>query len=352
VSEGTRLLLLGTGAIAARHAEQFALLPGCTLAAACDENPQRVRAFAGAHGIPNAFADLDEAIAWGGFDAAVNATPDGVHHPTTLKLLAAGKHVFCEKPLAVNATDAQEMTDAAEAGGLINMVNFTYRNAAAIQCARRMVEEGQIGTVRHIQASYLQSWLAAGHWGDWRTEERWLWRLSSAHGSKGVLGDVGVHILDFVTYGTAQDIVALGARMRNFEKAEGGAIGAYTLDVNDSVAMTVEFANGAVGVVHMSRFATGRRNDLELTVHGDRGALKVWADERSSTLEACLGPHIETQTWVPVDLPPTPRNEERFVIALLSGENGEPYFRHATKVQRLLDLAFVSDAEGRTLQVS
>ena len=115
--------------------------------------------------------------------------------------------------------------------------------------------------------------------------------------------------------------------------------------------MTVEFANGALGVIHMSRFATGRRNDLELHVHGDRGALRVWSDEHTSTLEACLGPDIETQTWAPVDLPPTPRNEERFVIALLSGVNGEPDFRHAARIQRLIDLAFLSDAEGRTLAV-
>jgi predicted dehydrogenase len=347
-----RLVIIGTGGIAPRHAEQFTLIPGCRLVAAVDLNLARATAFAEAHHIPRVFTDLDEAIAWGEFDAAVNATPDAAHHPTTLKLLSAGKHVFCEKPLALNATDAQEMADAAEAARLINMVNFTYRNAAAIQTARRLVEDGEIGTVRHVQASYLQSWLTNQLWGDWRTEERWLWRLSSAHGSKGVLGDIGVHILDFVTFGTGLDITALQARMRTFDKAAGGVIGAYTLDVNDSVAMTVEFSNGALGVVHMSRYGTGKRNDLDLMIHGDKGALKIWSDERTSDLEVCLGPDIETQTWKPFDLPPTPRNEERFVIALLSGENGEPDFRHATRVQKLLDLAFVSDAESRMLPVA
>jgi predicted dehydrogenase len=344
-----RILILCTGAIARRHAEQFALIPGCRLVAAVDAYPERARSFAEAFAIPQAFGDLDEAIAWGGFDAAVNSTPDAAHHPTTLKLLAAGKHVFCEKPLALNATDALEMTEAAEAAGLINMVNFTYRNAAAIQTARRMVEEGRIGAVRHVQASYLQSWLVGRHWGDWRTEERWLWRLSSAHGSRGVLGDIGVHILDFVAFGTCLDIVALQARLKTFDKAEGGAIDVYKLDVNDSVAMTVELSNGSLGVVHMSRFATGKTNDLDLMIHGDKGALKVWANEKTSDLEVCLGPDIETQTWAPFELPPSPRNEERFVIALLSGENGQPDFRHATRVQQLVDLCFVSDAEGRML---
>ena len=124
-------------------------------------------------------------------------------------------------------------------------------------------------------------------------------------------------------------------------------IDVYKLDVNDSVAITAEFANGALGVIHMSRYATGKANDLDLMIHGEKGALKIWSTTLESSLEVCVGPDIETQTWKPVDCPPTPRNEERFLIALLSGVNGDPSFRHAAEVQRLLDLAFVSDAEGR-----
>ena len=344
-----RLLFVGTGAMARFHAERFSLMPGCALAGAVDVNPERARDFAEGYGIPHAFQTVADALAWGDFDAVVNATPDGQHKATTLPFLAAGKPVLCEKPLAPNHADALEMADAAEAAGVINMVNLSYRNAAALQMARHMVVTGEIGPVRHVQASYLQSWLTGRHWGDWRTEERWLWRLSSAHGSRGVLGDLGVHILDFVTYGTSLDIAALNARMRTFDKADGGVIGAYTLDVNDSVAITAEFAGGALGVIHMSRYATGKKNDLDLIIHGETGALKVWATTTDSTLEACLGADIETQTWAPVDCPPTPRNEERFLIALLSDENGDPSFRHAAQVQKLIDIAFASDAKGRTL---
>lgn len=344
-----RLLILGTGAIAHRHAEHFAAIPGCRIVGAADINGERARAFAAMHRIEAAFGTLDAALAWGAFDAAVNATPDGAHAATTLTLIEAGKAVFCEKPLALNHADALRMTQAAEAAGLVNMVNFTYRNAHAVQMARRMVQAGEIGEVRHVEASYLQSWLTGRHWGDWRSDERWLWRLSSAHGSKGVLGDVGVHILDFVCFGTGLDIVALQARLRTFNKAEGGAIGDYRLDANDSCAMTVDFSNGALGVVHMSRFATGKLNDLTLVIHGEKGALRIEADHETSTLFACLGPDIETQTWKRLDCPPTPKNADRFVIALLSGVNGEPDFRHAAGIQKLVDLCFLSDAEGRLL---
>jgi predicted dehydrogenase len=346
-----RILIVGTGHIANRHAEVFAAIPGCRLVAGVDTSAGRLAAFAADHGISETFGSLDAAIAWGGFDAAVNATPDAVHKPTTLQLLAAGKAVFCEKPLATGHGDAVEMTRIAEAAGVVNMVNLTYRNAAAIQMARRMVRSGEIGTVRHIEASYLQSWLTARHWGDWRTDERWLWRLSTAHGSKGVLGDIGIHILDFVSWGSALDVTALHARIKTFDKVAGGTIGAYRLDANDSVAVTAEMSNGALAVIHMTRFATGKLNDLNLAIYGDRGACRIWANHLDSRLEVCLGHDTETQTWTGVACPPVPRNEERFAAALGSGVNGEPDFRRAADVQKLLDLCFDSDREGRLLPV-
>lgn len=344
-----RILILGTGSIAHRHAEQLALNPGCRLVAAVDTNLERARAFAELHKIPNAYGDLAQAIAWGGFDAAVNSTPDAAHFATTLQLIEAGKHVFCEKPLALNHADAMTMTEAAERAGLINMVNFTYRNAAALQTARRMIDAGDIGAVKHVEASYLQSWLTARNWGDWRTDERWLWRLSSAHGSRGVLGDIGVHIFDFLLYGTGLHVAALHARLKTFDKAEGGVVGGYTLDVNDSVAATAEMSNGALAVVHMSRYGTGNSNDLNMAIYGEAGALRIWANHLDSRLEACLGADVETQTWKRLELSATPRNEQRYVLALLTGRNGEPDFRRAAEVQKLLDLCVRSDEQGRML---
>ena len=347
-----RILILGTGHIAHRHAEEFGQIPDAALVAGVDSNPGRAAAFAATHALPHHFGSLGEALAWNGFDAAVNATPDAVHHPTTMDLLAAGKAVFCEKPLALDADAAMEMTRAAEAAGLVNMVNLTYRNAAAIQRARALVEAGAIGTIRHVEASYLQSWLTAGHWGDWRTEERWLWRLSSAHGSKGVLGDIGIHILDFLQFGAGLDIVALQARLKTFDKAPGNRIGAYPLDANDSAVLTVELSNGALGVVHMSRFATGNANDLALSLYGERGALRVWANAETSRLDGCLGGDLDSQRWRPLPCPETPRNEARFVAALTQGLNGQPDFRHAARVQALLDLSVASEDQRRMLPVS
>ena len=86
------------------------------------------------------------------------------------------------------------------------MVNFTYRNAPAIWKARSMVTAGALGELRHVEAVYRQSWLVSRAWGNWREEDKWLWRLSRSHGSTGVLGDVGIHILDFAAYGSGLEI--------------------------------------------------------------------------------------------------------------------------------------------------
>src|SRR5579871_2426929 len=104
-----KLLIIGTGSMARSHALAFRQERGIDLVAAVETNPERLAAFAKEHEIPNTFADLDDAIAWGAFDAGVNVTPDPVHYPTTMKLIAAGKHVFCEKPLATEFKLADEM---------------------------------------------------------------------------------------------------------------------------------------------------------------------------------------------------------------------------------------------------
>ncbi|WP_275448288.1 Gfo/Idh/MocA family protein [Mesorhizobium retamae] len=347
-----RLLLLGTGGIAGQHMEEFGKVPECRIVACADALPGRAAAYAEKSGIAHAFDGLEEALAWNGFDAAINATPDGVHRETTLALLAAGKHVFCEKPLAPNHADALEMTEAAERAGLINMVNLTYRNSPALQHARHMVEAGELGELRHVEASYRQSWLVGKAWGDWRTADQWLWRLSTEHGSTGVLGDVGIHILDFATYGAADDIASLNAELVTFPKAPGDQIGKYRLDANDSVAMTARFQSGALATIVATRYATGHLNDLELKLHGTKGALWVETNGRTSSLKGCFGEDIDTVTWRDIELPQIRRNARRFIDALLSGVNGDTSFRRAADMQKLIDAAFLSSADKRPIPIA
>ncbi len=347
-----RLLILGTGGMARNHVEGFAAIPGVTLVGGVDTRPAQLAAFQETHGIPQGFASVSEALAWGGFDAVTNVTPDAAHHATTLPLLAAGKHVLCEKPLATNAAHATEMASAAATAGVVNMVNLSYRNVAALQHAARMVREGAIGTIRHFEASYLQSWLTQPAWGHWDREPQWLWRLSTAHGSKGVLGDVGIHILDFATFIAGMEAVQVSCLLQTFDKAEGGRIGDYVLDANDSATMQLRLSNGALGTVAATRFATGHLNDLRLRLYGLDGGLEVSFENATSRLRSCLGADVQTATWTDIECPPVPTIYQRFIAAIRGEGPAEPDFARGAALQRLLDQAEASAShEGRLLAV-
>lgn len=345
-NQPVRVLILGTGGMANAHAEAYAKIPGVTLVGGVDTDPARRDAFLARHKIAHGFASVEEALTWGAFDAVSNVTPDPVHYPTTMPLLAAGKHVLCEKPLAVNATDARAMAAAAAAAGVVNMVNLTYRNVPALMQAGAMVAAGQIGEVRHFEAAYLQSWLTQPAWGEWTTQSQWLWRLSTAHGSMGVLGDIGVHILDFATFAAGLLPTAISCRLTTFHKAPGDKIGEYVLDANDSFAMHLRLENGASGVVHASRMASGHLNDLSLRLFGTKGGIEVRFENNESRLRACLEPDLQTAAWQDIATPDVLTNYERFIVAIRAGVPVLPDFARGAQLQHLLDLAAASDAKG------
>ena len=352
MAKPVRLLILGTGGMANTHAVSFARIEGVTLVAGIDTRPEQLKAFCDKHSIANGFASIADALAWGAFDAVTNVTPDAVHFATTMPVLAAGKHILCEKPLATNEADAAAMASAAAKAGVVNMVNLSYRNVAALQKAAQMVRDGAIGTVRHFEASYLQSWLTQPAWGHWDRESQWLWRLSSKHGSKGVLGDVGIHILDFATFVAGLDVTEISCRLATFPKAPGDRIGEYNLDANDSATMQVSLSNGALGTVAATRFASGHLNDLRLRLYGEKGGIEVSWEKNVSTLRACLEPDLQTAEWHVVAAPVLATIYERFIAAIRGEGIADPDFARGAALQRMLDRAEQSAAQaGLSLKV-
>ncbi|WP_375449683.1 Gfo/Idh/MocA family protein [uncultured Devosia sp.] len=333
----TRLIIIGGGRMAATHAAAFKAIAGVQLVGLVETDPGRRAAFAAEHAIPNQFDDLDSALAWGQFDAAANVTPDAMHYDTTMQLIAAGKHVFCEKPLATEYAKARELTDAAQQAGIINMVNLTFRSMATLNKAHEIAASGALGNIRHFEASCLQSWLVGNYWGDWQTEQMFLWRLSSAHGSKGAVGDLGIHIVDAATYAAASDIASMSPRTKTFDKAPGGRIGEYVFDANDSFIAIAELNNGALGTIQATRFATGFANELRIVVHGDKGALLLQGGAEGDKLSICQGADVHTNAWKVVDCPPVLSNYQKFAAAIASGINGDPDFARAAIIQQALD---------------
>ena len=352
MAKPVRILILGTGGMANNHAEAFAKIDGVSLVAGIDTRPEQLNAFCDKHAIPKRFSSITDALAWGEFDAVTNVTPDAAHFATTMPVLAARKHILCEKPLATNEADAGAMADAAASAGVVNMVNLSYRNVAALQQAAVMVRQGAIGTIRHMEASYLQSWLTQPAWGHWDRESQWLWRLSTKHGSKGVLGDIGIHILDFATFVAGLPVDEISCRLATFHKAPGDKIGDYVLDANDSATMQVVLGNGALGTVSATRFATGHLNDLRLRLYGDKGGLEVCWEKNVSTLRACLQPDMQTATWHAVDAPVLATIYQRFIAAIRGEGVADPDFARGAALQRMLDRAEQSAAQhGLSLNV-
>jgi predicted dehydrogenase len=342
--------IVGTGGMANAHAKAFQGIAGCRLVAACDVVPRKAKSFAERYDIPGVYTDVVKMLDGTPLDAIANVTSDAAHCPVSLAAIGRGKHVLCEKPLAVDYPEARKMAAAARRKGVINMVNLSYRNAPAIHRARALVDGGAIGRVIHVEASYLQSWLSAKHWGDWRKGSEWLWRLSTSHGSRGVLGDLGVHILDFASY-AAGDIKRVTCRLRTFSEVKGKTFRRYKLDACDSAVTVVELANGAIGTIHTSRWATGHANSLLLRIFGDEGGIVVDLDRSYDELQICRGKDVDRQKWRSLRCRRTPDMYHRFITSIRAGDNDQPDFARGAAVQKVIDACFESDAKRRAVSV-
>jgi len=338
-----KVAIIGTGGIAKRHAERFSAIKNCRVVAACDINLERAEAFAAEHGIPGVYSDLDALLEKETFVALSNATPDALHAPLSIRAIEAGKHVLCEKPLALNYPDALSMQHAAEHFGVTGMIQFSYREAPAIEHARRLVSGGQLGEVVHVDGCYLQPWLAAA---DWRESPSLLWRLSTDSGSTGVLGDLGVHLLDLVSYPVGE-ISALSASLPVHRSICGQEIGGVRINANDTAAIQLEFAVGATGTLHTTRWAGGYGNTIQLRIYGTRGSLRLDLARSRNQLELCAGDNLRKQAWETIECPPVEDNFQKFIRSIQSNVALEPGFARGARIQAVLDATILSNAEGR-----
>ncbi|MDQ8185379.1 Gfo/Idh/MocA family oxidoreductase [Pelagicoccus sp. SDUM812002] len=343
-----KLAVIGTGGMAHHQVESFQKIEGCRVVAACDIDEKRVCEFGKKFGLEARYTDVDRLFEEVDCDAVTIVAPDAAHHPLTLKAIAAGKHVLCEKPLALCAKDAHEMSTAAEAAGVINMVNFSYRNSSAIQMASKLARSGELGTIRHVHAHYLQGWLAQDDWGFWETSPQWLWRLSTKAGSMGVLGDIGVHILDFagMPVGSYRSV---NCKLKTFDKGENNLMGGYELDANDSAIITAEFSNGALATIHTTRWAQPHSNSLRLNLYGDMASIEIDLDESYSTLKISRILGRKSMPWEKLDCGATPSNFQRFILAVETGVQDQPDFARGAAIQSVLDACFESDRNDKTV---
>jgi predicted dehydrogenase len=346
-----RIGIIGTGGMANVHAARFQKIKGVQVVACSDVLPEKAANFAAKHNIPSYYGDYRAMLRCEDLHGVSNVTPDRFHAEISLAVIARGLAIFCEKPMATTLKDAVRMRDAAVRAGVINMVNFSYRNSSGLQAAAAKVRAGAIGRVIHVEASYLQSWLSSTVWGDWRSNPALTWRLSTKHGSLGDLGDIGCHIYDMAAF-LCGDIAEIYCRLETFDKGvPGNALGEFVLDANDSFISTVVFQNGALGSIHSSRWANGHKNSLRVRAFGDKGAIEVALDPSYSEYRICCGKDIHTASWRTVVSKPTPDNYQRFITSIKTGRNDVSNFENGLKIQAYLHSSFLSDKKGKPVAV-
>ena len=347
------------------------------LAAICGRDQAAAEAAAGRLGWAAAETDWRALIARDDVQLVDICAPGDQHAPIAIAALAAGKNVLCEKPLANTLAEAEAMNAAADAaypGGTRAMVGFNYRRVPALALARQLVEQGRIGSLRHLRAVYLQDWLADA-------DAPLTWRLRAERAGSGALGDLGAHIVDLARYLTGDEITGVGALSATFVTerplAGGpdpgpvgtGTGGTGTVTVDDAVVFTAQLASGALASFEATRYATGRKNSLRIELNGSAGSL-AFDLERLNELEffdagddsgtsgfrrvlVTDGSHPYLSGWWPPGHPlgweHTFTHQARDLLtAIADGAQPLPSFGDGLAAQRVLDAVARSAASGNS----
>ncbi len=250
------------------------------LATICGRNEALVRQRAGEYGFANGCTDWHAIVNDPAIDLFDNCGPDPLHVEPSIAALQAGKHVICEKPLAVSLPDAGRMRDAARDSGRLAMCMFNYRCFPAVCLARQMIQAGRLGIIHHMRISYLQM---AGHDPALTPDQVWY----SAWPHSGVLQGIGSHAIDQCRF-LVGEIVSVSALVRTFNSARAlPTVGGEGAVADEGTAATLEFACGAIGVLEASAVACGHKNRLAWEINGSEGSVR-WNLESPSKLELCL----------------------------------------------------------------
>lgn len=221
----------------------------------------------------------------------INA-PSNAHKEIALAAVKAGKHIFCEKPLALNLADSREMLQAAEDAGVAHMVGFNYRFSPAVRLAKKLVESGRLGKIYHFRACFLQDWILD-------PDFPLVWRLQKEIAGSGSHGDLGAHLIDLAHFlvGDVQEVIGMsetfikerplatemtGLSAKGDTNAPKGAV-----TVDDATLFLARFVNGAIGSFEATRFAAGHRSTNSFEINGSLGSVK-FDFERMNELEVYL----------------------------------------------------------------
>jgi predicted dehydrogenase len=281
----------GTGFIGPAHVEGLNRT-GIHVLGLAERTREKAKEKAADLGIPRIYGSLEEMLADPDIDVVHLATPNYLHHPHAKAALLAGKHVVCEKPLAMTSAESGELVQLAKEMGLVNAVNFNIRMYPMAQQARSMLQSGELGDIFILQGSYLQDWLLL--------PTDWNWRLEpDLGGSLRAVGDIGSHWLDLLTFITGLRVEEVYADFKTFHsirKKPAKPVETYTgklltpedyidqpISTEDYATIILHYENGVHGVLTISQVSAGRKNRLFYELNGSKSSL-AWNSERPNEL--------------------------------------------------------------------
>ncbi|MDF2669565.1 MAG: hypothetical protein K0R67_1871 [Paenibacillus sp.] len=245
----------------------------------CGRNAEGVEQAADQFGWNEAVTDWRDLVNRDDIDVVDINAPSDAHHAIAISAARAGKHLFCEKPLAITLKGAREMLQAAEEAGVKHMVGFNYRFAPAVRLAKKLVEEGRLGQIYHFRSWFLQDWIVD-------PEFPLVWRLQKEVAGSGSHGDLGAHLIDLAHYlvGDMTEVVGMNDTFvkerplpdtmtgLSAKGSKEGPRGAVTVD--DATLFLSKFACGALGSFEATRFAPGHRCTNSFEINGSKGSVK------------------------------------------------------------------------------
>jgi predicted dehydrogenase len=272
--EGISVALIGTGFMGRAHSHAYrnvaSMFPECPrprLKLICGRDRGRAEALAARFGWEEVSTSWEEAVRRAGVDLVDVSVPGALHAPVSIAAARAGKHVLCEKPLANSLEEARAMLAAVRQAGVRHMVQFNYRRVPAVALARQMLDEGQLGTLYHYRARYLQEWGVY-------PQVRAPWKLDKEQAGSGALGDLGSHAIDLCRYlaGEIREVTGMTETFVKERQATGGSA-AVRVTVDDAALFLARLDNGAMASFETTRLAPGRKNHNFFEINGSRGSL-------------------------------------------------------------------------------
>ena len=281
--------VIGSGFIGTVHIEALRRL-GVQVHGILGSTPDRAAASAERLGVKKAYASLSELLADDGVEVVHVTSPNHLHHPQVREILAAGRHVVCEKPLALTSTESAELVTLAARSGRVNAVNFNIRYYPLNQHVAEMARDGALGDIRLVSGRYFQDWLLL--------ETDWNWRLEpTLGGSLRAVGDIGSHWLDLVGFMTGLRITEVMADLHTFiptRRQPAGPVETFSAErtadtvereigTEDIATILLRFENGALGTAAISQLSPGRKNSLVYEIDGSASAVG-WDSEQPDQL--------------------------------------------------------------------